>query len=112
MEEAIEYARDLVVRAGLPRARVVIVDCACDKAEEMEAALAQASCIWVLGGNTFYLWHHMQHSGLDAIVRERVRRGAGAQMIGEVAWSPRRRAQRSRFGTAEERERVRRCDPH
>ena len=76
MEEAIEYARDLVLRAGLPRARVIIVDCACDGAEEMEAALAQASCIWVLGGNTFYLWHHMQRSGLDAIVRERVRRGA------------------------------------
>merc|ERR1719198_586582 len=42
----------------------------------MEAALAQAACIVVLGGNTFYLWHHMRQSGLDAIVRRCVDDGA------------------------------------
>ena len=72
---AASAAEEVVSEAGLPSARVVIVDCSRDSPERMEEVLRQASCTFVLGGNTFFLWHHMRKSGLDALVRRRVDEG-------------------------------------
>lgn len=55
---------------------ILTVDAAKDSLEEMEAAIKQAHCIWVFGGNTFWLLHHMRRSGLDELVRKRVSEGA------------------------------------
>lgn len=52
-------------------ARVLVVD-ASEGADEMAAAIRESHCIYVLGGNTFFLWHHLQRSGLDALIRQRV----------------------------------------
>jgi len=56
-------------------ARVDVVDAASDTIHEMKEKLRTAHCIYVLGGNTFYLWHHMRASGLDELIRQRVREG-------------------------------------
>jgi len=72
-EEVAASARSLVAQAGLSSdAHVLMVDAARDERDDMEKALARSACIMVLGGNTFYLWHHMVRSGLAAIVRRRV----------------------------------------
>ena len=59
---------------------VECVDCARLQGDELRAAIGDAACIWVTGGNTFFLWQHMRRSGLDALVRERV--AAGALYVG------------------------------
>ena len=44
------------------------VDCANAKtfpAAKLEACVERADCVWVTGGNTFYLWHHMRASGVS-----------------------------------------------
>lgn len=72
-ERVISESLQLLQQFG---ARVFIVDAARDTAEHMESSIRVAHCIYVLGGNTFYLWHHMRQSGLDALVRRRVAEGA------------------------------------
>ena len=62
----------LVAQAGLADSKLLLVDAARDTPDEMAAALQQAACIFVLGGNTFYLWHHMRTSGLSELIRRRV----------------------------------------
>lgn len=52
------------------------IDCARSPAPELREALEGAACIWVTGGNTFFLMHHLRNSGLDAIIRERLEAGA------------------------------------
>ena len=82
-------AEEVVAEAGLP-ARVRVIDVSRDSREQMEAVLAEASCTFVLGGNTFYLMHWMRQSGFDALVRRRVSEGmlyvgssAGAIVAGQ-----------------------------
>ena len=82
-------ADEVVAEAGLP-ARVRVIDVSRDSREQMEAVLAEASCTFVLGGNTFYLMHWMRESGFDALVRRRVSEGmlyvgssAGAIVAGQ-----------------------------
>lgn len=82
-------AEEVVAEAGLP-ARVRVIDVSRDSHEQMEAVLAEASCTFVLGGNTFYLMHWMRESGFDTLVRRRVAEGmlyvgssAGAIVAGQ-----------------------------
>jgi hypothetical protein len=69
--DARKKGRELEAALGIP---VECVDCGRDDkpAELFEEPLAEADCIWVTGGNTFYLWHHMKRSGVDELVRRRV----------------------------------------
>ena len=76
-EVAAAASKALVAEAGLSDdANLLLIDAAVDQPAEMEDALARSSCIFVLGGNTFFLMHHMRRSGLDALVRRRVDEGA------------------------------------
>ena len=59
---------------------VTCVDCARDEIEIVEEALCASRCIWVTGGNTFYLWHNVRASGTDQFIRNRV--GDGALYVG------------------------------
>lgn len=73
--------------------RVECVDCAREDlpAEQYMGPLSRAECIWVSGGNTFYLWHWMKRSGADELIKQRVRddgivyvgQSAGAIVAGE-----------------------------
>ena len=66
--------REVEAQLGLP---VECIDCARDDVSSLTKALTGADCIWVTGGNTFFLWHHMMRSGISELVRERVlERGA------------------------------------
>jgi hypothetical protein len=47
------------------------IDCA-SKPEEAAAAIETAPAIWVPGGNTFFLAHHMRASGAACAIRRRV----------------------------------------
>ena len=60
---------DIGSQLGLP---VECIDCAKDDASTLERTLSGAECIWVTGGNTFFLWHHMRRTGVDEIVKRRV----------------------------------------
>eukprot|EP00965_Chrysotila_dentata_P119807 3961461-Pleurochrysis_carterae.AAC.1 len=62
--------------AAVGPTEVECVDCARDSAETLAAAVRRADCVWVSGGNTFFLWHHMQQSGMDEMVKAHVRKGA------------------------------------
>ena len=53
---------------------------------KLEAAVASCDCVWVTGGNTFYLWHHMRASGLDQMVKHRLTQ-PGAFYFGQSAGS-------------------------
>ena len=53
---------------------------------KLEAAVAACDCVWVTGGNTFYLWHHMRASGLDQMVKDRLTQ-PGAFYFGQSAGS-------------------------
>ena len=53
---------------------------------KLEAAVASCDCVWVTGGNTFYLWHHMRASGLDQMVKDRLTQ-PGAFYFGQSAGS-------------------------
>ena len=59
------------------------VDCSKMGAHSTQV-LADAGCIWVNGGNTFYLWHHLKASGVDQLVKDRVKEG-GALFVGQSA---------------------------
>jgi len=62
--------------AGDVGAQVKCIDCAHDTTATISEAISQAQCIWVTGGNTFFLWHHMRRSGTDAMIRQRLKDGA------------------------------------
>lgn len=70
-QTAVKNARALEADLGV---EIECVDCANDKqsAEDFEKPLSTAQCIWVTGGNTFFLWHHMRRRGLHTLVRRRV----------------------------------------
>lgn len=65
--ECIDFARDVDVAAA-------------------EEAVGSARCIWVTGGNTFYLWHHLRRTGLHELVRQRVL-SEGVLYVGQSAGS-------------------------
>ena len=67
--DALIRVEELSMRLG---ARVELVDAAHDSPAMMEEVLGRSHCIYVLGGNTFYLLHHLRRSGLDAVVQRRV----------------------------------------
>ena len=52
------------------------VDCAKTQGDELERSLHGAHCVWVTGGNTFFLWEHMRASGLDEMIRRKLASGA------------------------------------
>ena len=84
-QTAVKNAKVVEAELGVS---VECVDCANDNkpAEEFERPLATADCIWVTGGNTFYLWHHMHRRGLHQLVRHRVLND-GALYVGQSAGS-------------------------
>merc|ERR1712087_1051095 len=55
---------------------IEIIDCANDAPDRLLDVISRASCVWVTGGNTFYLWHHLRRSGLVAPLRCRLQQGA------------------------------------
>ena len=67
-------------------ALVEVIDAAADPVEQLEAVLRRSHCIYVTGGNTFYLMYHMRQSGLDVLVRQRVL-NEGAIFVGCSAGS-------------------------
>ena len=82
MADARKKGREIEALLGVP---VECVDCARpEKAAEVERALSRAGCIWVSGGNTFFLWHHMCKSGVSDLVRSRVL-SDGAVYVGQSA---------------------------
>lgn len=88
--DAKRKGREIESALGVP---VECVDCARADlpAERYIGPLSRAECIWVSGGNTFYLWHWMKRSGVDALIKQRVRddgivyvgQSAGAIVAGE-----------------------------
>ena len=89
--DARKKGRDIETQLGVP---VECIDCAREDlpAERYMKPLATAECIWVSGGNTFYLWHWMKRSGVDELIKRRVRedgivyvgQSAGAIVAGET----------------------------
>merc|ERR1719291_1569914 len=75
--DARKKGRELQARlcAELGRVEVDLIDCARDDEQRLTEVIERAQCIWVAGGNTFLLWHHMRRSGCDEIIRRRVRQG-------------------------------------
>lgn len=70
--DAKKRGRELSAQLGMP---VDVVDCGtAEKAAEAERVLgaAETACVWVAGGNSFFLWHHMRASGVGELVRRRV----------------------------------------
>lgn len=67
---------------------VECIDCAREDqpAELYREPLSSAECIWVLGGNTFFLWHWMRRSGVDEIIKQRVLED-GVVYVGQSAGS-------------------------
>ena len=72
-QQVVSRVHELSIRLG---AQVELIDCALDDTDGMLETLQRCHCIYVLGGNTFYLLHHMRRSGLDSLVRRRVEQGA------------------------------------
>ena len=83
--DARKKGKELEQQLGI---EVECVDCArMDRpAEEYETPLATAECIWVAGGNTFFLWYWMKRSGVDALLRQRILED-GAVYVGQSAGS-------------------------
>ena len=72
---ALKDAKGLIDAKALSEqvgARMVMVDAAHDSLDEMRSALHRSHCVYVLGGNTFWLQYHMQRSGLNELIRQRV----------------------------------------
>merc|ERR1719291_567719 len=65
-----------VLHAEIGPTIVDCIDCAKDDEARLSEAVQKAQCVWVLGGNTFFLWHHMRRSGFDKLVKRRVEAGA------------------------------------
>jgi len=74
----------LAVLLGSP-VSVDCIDCAKDDAARLEESIRSASCVWVTGGNTFFLWHHMVQSGTAALIANRV--ADGCLYVGQSAGS-------------------------
>ena len=75
--DATKKGRVLAAQLGV---EIHCVDCAKTQGEELARSLHGASCIWVTGGNTFFLWQHMRASGLDEMIRSKL--AAGALYVG------------------------------
>ncbi|KAL1527032.1 hypothetical protein AB1Y20_015719 [Prymnesium parvum] len=73
LADARKKGRLISAQLGVP---VECIDCLRVEPAELRASLEGASCIWVTGGNTFFLWQAMRRTGLDALIRERVASGA------------------------------------
>mmetsp|Transcript_102038 Transcript_102038/g.176996 ORF Transcript_102038/g.176996 Transcript_102038/m.176996 type:complete len:323 (-) Transcript_102038:226-1194(-) len=76
-------AKELGKQLGV---EVECVDCSKDgdRVENCKKAISTAKCIWVPGGNTFWLWYHMRRTGIDELVRKRVLED-GALYVGHSA---------------------------
>lgn len=70
--DATKKGRVLAAQLGV---EINCVDCAKTHGEELERSLDGAHCIWVTGGNTFFLWQHMRASGLDEMIRRKLASG-------------------------------------
>ncbi|KAL3928691.1 MAG: hypothetical protein SGPRY_002282 [Prymnesium sp.] len=75
--DARKKGRVISKELGVP---VECIDCIRSDSGELRAALERSNCIWVTGGNTFFLWQAMRHSGLDGLIQQRV--AAGALYVG------------------------------
>jgi len=77
--------QEIELQLGIP---VECIDCSREDqpAELYREPLSSAQCIWVAGGNTFFLWHWMKESGVDEIIKKRVRSGS-AVYVGQSAGS-------------------------
>jgi len=75
--EARKKGRLLGAQLGV---EVHCIDCAQTQGTDLEQELEGAHCIWVTGGNTFFLLQHMRSSGLDRLIRGRL--AAGALYVG------------------------------
>lgn len=79
---ALERARTVKAATGLP---VHVIDCAeKDRVAECMRVLERSACIWIGGGNTFYLWYWMKKSGAHELIKRRVLHG-GAVYVGRSA---------------------------
>lgn len=70
--DAKKRGREVAAQVGLP---VECIDCTTsERTETAVRALAadETACIWVPGGETFFLWHHVRRSGIGNVVRRRV----------------------------------------
>ena len=83
--DARKKGKELEQQLGI---EVECVDCARDDrpVELYMEPLGSADCIWVLGGNTFYLWHWMRRSGVDELIKRRVQ-AEGTVYVGQSAGS-------------------------
>lgn len=81
-QSAVRNARQIESALGV---EVECVDCARD-GEDVDTPLSTAECIWVTGGNTFFLHHHMRRRGVHELVRRRVLE-AGCVYVGQSAGS-------------------------
>lgn len=82
--DARKKGRELEARLGVP---VECIDCARPETiADAERALERAGCIWVSGGNTFFLWHWMRESGVSSLIQRRVL-AEGALYVGTSAGS-------------------------
>ena len=81
--DARKKGRELQAQLGID---VECIDCAREDrpAELYREPLSTAECIWVAGGNTFFLWYWMRRSGVDEIIRRRVLE-EGAVYVGQSA---------------------------
>ena len=70
------YKLQAQLASELGPVEVDCIDCAKDEQARLDDAVQRASCVWVAGGNTFFLWHHMRRSGMDKLVKRRVEEGA------------------------------------
>ena len=80
--DARKKGRELEAKLGVP---VQCLDCArIDAINDVEQALERAACIWVSGGNTFFLWHWMKTSGVADLIKQRVM-SDGVLYVGQSA---------------------------
>lgn len=69
-EQVVESSHELSTRVG--GASIELIDCAHDDPATMEEVVGRSHAVYVVGGNTFYLLHHLRRSGLDVVVQRRI----------------------------------------
>ena len=70
-KSARDFQEDLTAFMGAP-VQVEPIDCARDHLSQLTSAIESSQCVWVCGGNTFFLWHHMRRSGVAQVIARRV----------------------------------------
>lgn len=70
-KSARDFQEDLTAFMGAP-VQVDPIDCARDHLSQLTSAIESSQCVWVCGGNTFFLWHHMRRSGVAQVIARRV----------------------------------------